>query len=1203
MATDIAQQPKNSPAKYESYVEQQLTRAGGRIRSVDLLTAGLVLAGGLLAYALVMALADRALSLSTPIRLAALCGFVLGVLGFLAYHALRFLGRKVNPYFVARQLEQTLPDAKNSVINWLDLRAQSLPPVIRGAVGRRAAKDLTEADVERVVSTRRLAWVAGITASLFLAALIWCLSDSQFLPLLQRAFVPFDARAIPTHTTIELLKPKDGDVTVPLRSDVQFRVHLSGRVPGPNQPDSLKLLYRYQTTDPYLIRPFDEDVEGEWTTTILADQVRNGFWYKITAGDAETTEHQVKVKVDAQVTRFEVKYHYRPYLAKADAFVNFGPGEVLSRPDLREQRGTEVTLTTRTNRVWDKGSLIMTFGAEQKELTGDPVDGDPEARRFKLILDRSGAYQIQFAAKDGEANVDRPPQTTPYTIDVQYDDPPKVELTKPGKDIQLPANGTLSVEGAAIDDHGVKNLTLRMRAVKGPVLRPKVYRADKSFRLVNGTYPNELKYKDFVALETLKNEQGEPFALSPGMEIEYWLEATDNCDYPDPSGNVGRGKSYRVTIVAPEKNDEKIKQERKQIQKEQQKHEQQQDADQDKRNDEAAQANANDSNEPQRQADEKRRQEEFKKQHDKVNQAIEDQQKRDNKDNKEGEVKPDPSNASKGDSKDKGPGQSGTQAGDKKDQKPGKSDDASQPKSDGSNGEQGTQGAARDAGTQPKQAEQSPGGVKDNKQQPNAGPEGTVKKDQGAQGNNGASEPREGGADQTKDQAGAAKDQPKDNAATGKTKDGASAGNDAGAKADKKPAAGPGDKTETAKAKGDGTDKSGQPGPPQGANGKEKPGPTEQVAQSKNQGAGDPKSDLSKAKDAGQAQASNKETKQGEVRGQGTADNKATAKDADPKNGTQSAAKAKDGGPNAPNAPPRAENKQTPPEHAKDAGIVKNDQKTQPLDREPTLDEIAKLKDQLKQPAQRDQAARDLAQASKEAKDEKVRKAAEAALKDFKQDQRTDTARAKTDNGSSPNAVKSDTKTQGQPDKKGQPPATSQAKTGDTKGDNGATKGSGDSAKNEAITKAEPKDDGTGVTGGSPKQSTGSHQIDPKGDAASAEHARRAGDLQLESLKKKLTPDVLKQLKWTDEDLRRFLADARAYQDQLRRQSQADAKQKQTQPGGRSPLLPSVGLKKVDGTSNPVDPLNLNRPAPPPEFREAVERFSGRPDVTPPEKK
>src|SRR5262249_28660665 len=150
-------------------------------------------------------------------------------------------------------------------------------------------------------------------------------------------------------SSLELLQPREGDLTVLVNQKVDFRVLVTGRVPRPNQPDSVRLHYRYNQDDPYVQQPLEQDADGDWVTTLLADQVHNGFWYKITGGDASTPEYQVRVRSLAQVMRFDVTYKFRPYRKEADLTVSY-PNEISTQPHLRALRGTEVTLLARTNR-------------------------------------------------------------------------------------------------------------------------------------------------------------------------------------------------------------------------------------------------------------------------------------------------------------------------------------------------------------------------------------------------------------------------------------------------------------------------------------------------------------------------------------------------------------------------------------------------------------------------------------------------------------------------------------------------------------------------------------------------------------------------------------------------------------------------------------------------------------------------------------
>src|SRR5262249_34325234 len=202
----------------------------------------------------------------------------------------------------------------------------------------------------------------------------------------------------------------------------------------------------------------------------------------------------------------------------------------------------------------------------------------------RFTLDKSGTFRVLFHSVDEEENAN----PSAYEMTVDIDGAPTVELTQPDQqNIELPANGTLKAEGYATDDFGVKSMALHFKVLEGQnkaALAPKAYRPGKSFVLVDGSYPQKLDYKDFVALDTLTTDKGVPFPLTKGMVLEEWLEARDNSDYPNKDGNVGQSKPRRLTILDPEKNDQKIKQDRKEAQKEQQQHEGQQDKDIDKRN-------------------------------------------------------------------------------------------------------------------------------------------------------------------------------------------------------------------------------------------------------------------------------------------------------------------------------------------------------------------------------------------------------------------------------------------------------------------------------------------------------------------------------------------------------------------------------------------------------------------------------------------
>jgi hypothetical protein len=566
MATDLhPARPAPAPKKHEVFVETQLARARTRIRSLDLAAAGLGLLILTLAYGLLLALCDRWLELSPLVRQTALALYSAGALVYLGLLVLRPLFRRINPYYAARRLEETIPEAKNSVVNWLDLHQQPIAPAFRAAIGHQAARDLRAADLEQAISARRASWLGAAAMALFVCLLIlFVLGPRQFLSLMNRAFAPFVEAPIATRTRLVIVRPEGGDITIPVGRAVSFSVWVEGRIPEASSPQALRLLYRYNPGDPYQTRPLERgESSWEWFTNLLASEVHNGFWYRVAGGDVQTPEYRVQVRSSPLFTGFDVAYHYRPYLDWPDRRTH--------DQNLQDLRGTEVTLLARTNRTVSDGQLVIDG---QKPIAAELVAEDPQALRFHLRLEKDGTYRIRFRSVEAERNID----PMAYTIRVLLDHPPQIELTKPGEDSQLPANGVLHLEGSASDDFGLVSLNLRMKMEEGTLLKAKPYRNGEALRRGDGSYPQVLAYRDFIELDKVQKEDGQALApLGPGSKLEYWLEAKDNCDYPGP--NIGESKHFKVTIQPPATDQKKQEQERPQADQEQQKHEQKQDQD------------------------------------------------------------------------------------------------------------------------------------------------------------------------------------------------------------------------------------------------------------------------------------------------------------------------------------------------------------------------------------------------------------------------------------------------------------------------------------------------------------------------------------------------------------------------------------------------------------------------------------------------
>lgn len=1141
--------------KYETLVEDNIAQVSQKIRLADLGRGVVALACLVFGYAFCVALLDLSLGGSDAwgplaIRLVAFGAFLIG-LGVLGTRVVfRYLTR-VNPFYAARQLEVTIPDSKNSLINWLDLKNETLPPVIRQAVGTKAARDLKDADPDLVATSKDMWRVAGL-ASIFFLGLIVLLAivPRQFGSLMARAFMPVRTSVLASQTVITVIKPGLGDITVPANQRVEFLARIEGRFPPPNSPGAPALLFRQTKTDAPVRVPLEEDNLGQWTVRLGPDQIRTGIFWKIIAGDAATPEAQLRVRAQPFVTRVDATYTYRPYRKLGPETVSM-PNELMQQPRLLGHRGTNVVLKARVNAPVKAGHLELDLQGVKKIIPAELPASEPLTMVFRLGLDKSGTFSILFDAEGGEKNVDR----LPYPIDVLEDGAPFVDLVKPGKDLIAPANGTVLLAGIALDDFGVTGMTLKLQQAAKPAPRPLAdlpYVPKFKLKFDDGTYPVALQYVDVLRLEQLRTPDGKIVSLIPGDEITYWLEATDNFDFGRP--NVGKSKTFKITIQdnLKEKTEQTI--ERKKAEQVKNQHDQDQKKEHDKQNDEHNQGGGdsqkkdqtgkndspdknNSDNKDGGNKDDKNKDGGSKGEGDKGQnnsgannkQSPEDQHKNAlenslkdtatkldelNKKNNPGNSEPDKNPSSDPGKGDKSP-----------EQKPGSKDQPS-PK-DGTN-ESGKEDSAKDKS--PKDNPGKEGSGKEGANEPKGDKENPSKAGAENKKQPDGKQAKDGGASESSSDPGKDPKQPE--------KTGANQGGGDGQKSSK---------TSPDKTPGD------DPAAKKGGDGKDPMGTAKSTDQK-----GDPTlKEKGPTSDKAKTEVTDKKP-DGPV-------NKGEAKGNDPKKGPEAKTKQDDGGVKNPLEAKAKDGKEGDPANAKElppnqkpnqASVTKDDGNSNAAP--PTKEEIDGLKDLLKKKGpEADAAAKDLAERGQNLKNPELKKALEDILRD---NDRKDDLQKLT--GGEPEMAP-------EPKKEGEP------------GKGPGPMPNGEVAPNQG-NEASPKTN-SGARGLFDELKA----INPEG-----EFARRLHNLQLENLdelKKRVSVDDLKAANISDGEWQRFLENAKKYQDLMKRiQSRDESKYLR---GGASKIA-NQGPRQVQTNPNAANPETGVQTTPPWEFRDAQERFT-----------
>ena len=197
----------------------------------------------------------------------------------------------MNPLYAAKKVEATSQDAKNAVVNWVDLEDDNLPATVKAAVQAKAAAELRDADLNQAAASKSLPRL-GIAAAVFFVVLLVLFikfSPAQFRSLVSRAFTPFSAGQITSRTRLTLTAPAEGDVTVTSGQPIVVEVAVEGRIPPTEGPDKIRLRVRYsQASTEFEEIPFEPgNSNKDWQLRVPTSVIQNGCWYRRPAATAK----------------------------------------------------------------------------------------------------------------------------------------------------------------------------------------------------------------------------------------------------------------------------------------------------------------------------------------------------------------------------------------------------------------------------------------------------------------------------------------------------------------------------------------------------------------------------------------------------------------------------------------------------------------------------------------------------------------------------------------------------------------------------------------------------------------------------------------------------------------------------------------------------------------------------------------------------
>ncbi|HEX4144037.1 MAG TPA: hypothetical protein VHY91_10925 [Pirellulales bacterium] len=521
---------------YDQFIDSQLHTARRQVRTVDIAVSLTTLAAGTLGFFLLAALCDHWLfsgGLGTAGRWLALTVYLASALAWCWHSLLPLCIHRINPVYAAYTIERSKPTLKNSLINFLLLRAKpaGLAPHVYDAIEQHAATELAQVPVESAIDRSKLIKIGYVFLGLVLLAAIYKVSSPKDpFQTFGRIVLPWADIAPPTRVTIVEVRPGNSTLMRGQRTKISAQVQgIAGRQP-------VRLVY--STDDGQVVDravPMQVPTEGYLFECDFPEGrggIQQDVNYRVVAGDATSTEFRLTVQAAPTIVVESVDYAYPGYTGMVGQTVDH-------QGDLKAIEGTQVTLHALANQSIKSAAIDFdSNGSADQRMT---FDDRHATATFTLALkaDRQtpehASYQLRFTNAEGNEN----PQPIRHQIEVTRDVSPEIQFLAPKRDeIELPLNAPLPCEVSAHDpDFALARVALVGQTAAGqPFERSLLEESSKNGQPWQGQFHKKL---------TLVPQK---LGLKVGDVLEYWAWAEDD---KTPAANRSETIHRRARIISP----------------------------------------------------------------------------------------------------------------------------------------------------------------------------------------------------------------------------------------------------------------------------------------------------------------------------------------------------------------------------------------------------------------------------------------------------------------------------------------------------------------------------------------------------------------------------------------------------------------------------------------------------------------------------
>ena len=438
-------------------------------------------------------------------------GFYLVLGGLLLRYLVFPLTRRLSDGDIALYIETHEPTLQAALLSAVeyDARAAGETPGLVRRLLRQAVERARAVEDGRRIERKPLKWLpAALTSSIAILVLAAVFGPPFLRNALRILLTPWsNAEAAAPYAV--LVEP--GSVVVPRGGDVRIIARLRGF-----ESDEVVLFVRVADSARQTAGEADSRAEaGEWEITSMGEETTPGSH----AAQLFDLEHPSDYYVEANGIRspvFRLDVRDLPYTRTIDLEYRF-PGytglpmqRITDGGDIAVLRGTRVTVRVTPTMPASGGQLV---------IEGKPpiplVPGDSGTLSGVFTVQGNGFYHIELMGLDSasvRASLD-------YAIESLGDQPPLVQIVKPGRDARVTSLEEVFIEARGEDDYGVQKLELVYSVNGGP---------EKTVEL-HGAGAHRLK--DVSAGHTLFLEE---YELEPGDMVSYYARASDANPFGGP---------------------------------------------------------------------------------------------------------------------------------------------------------------------------------------------------------------------------------------------------------------------------------------------------------------------------------------------------------------------------------------------------------------------------------------------------------------------------------------------------------------------------------------------------------------------------------------------------------------------------------------------------------------------------------------------